>query len=304
MKYMAVGSAMINDIYYADGGKLLGQLGGGGLYGTFGLRLWDDEVKFTASAGRDFKTYFGPWFARNNLTTAGVREKLEYSTYFKVEYHPDGRYDETPVNGNFADFGYLSVTPEEISRAAGEDTKGIYLIMDTDLVRWEEILTYKKRQGFQIMWEINTNRCIPENRKRIETIAPQVEFFSINLPETKSVFGVQTEEEALQALIGLHTNVLFRVGKKGLYVIMDGQAKFYPTITGEHEVDPTGCGNSSTAAALYAYCEGGDRDMIGTVANVTSAINVQFQGLCQDITPALRDKAKEMVRHYYKLFQA
>ena len=77
MKYMAVGSAMINDIYYADGGKLLGQLGGGGLYGTFGLRLWDDEVKFTASAGRDFKTYFGPWFARNNLTTAGVREKLD-----------------------------------------------------------------------------------------------------------------------------------------------------------------------------------------------------------------------------------
>lgn len=295
MKYVAVGSAMINNIYYPDGKSLLGEIGGGGLYGTFGLRLWDDNVVFAAGIGLDFDEYFGKWFKDNALSRDGLSLQLEKCTCFKMVYEPDGQYEETPEGGTFTDFGYLLDRPEEIAKAAGDDTKGIYMIMETDLVKWEKIFHYKEKQGFKIMWEIGTGACVPENRERIEKIASRVEFFSINLPETKSAFSVDTEAEALEALKTLHTNVLFRVGKKGLYVILaDGTSKFYGTIHLDGEIDPTGCGNSSTAAALYAYCEGGDIDEIGVTANVTSAFNVQYKGLCRQITPELREKARTL----------
>ena len=70
----------------------------------------------------------------------------------------------------------------------------------------------------------------------------------------------------------------------------------------EAEVDPTGCGNCSTAAAMWAYCEGYDLRQIASIANVAAAYNVQQFGPYPTFNSKTRkvslEKALELAKKY------
>ena len=86
----------------------------------------------------------------------------------------------------------------------------------------------------------------------------------------------------------------YRVGSKGAYMIMNGEVEFVPVVhlvPKEEEVDPTGCGNSSTAAALWAFCEGMTTKEICAWGNIVAAHNVLQFGPTKVINQAKRDEA-------------
>ena len=94
--------------------------------------------------------------------------------------------------------------------------------------------------------------------------------------------------------------ILFRVGEKGLYTIAEGRHWFVPSVGSETAVDPTGCGNCSTGASLYAFCEGYDPLMIGVMANVAAAYNVRQYGPYPLFDEKARLEALKMSEELYR----
>ena len=85
--------------------------------------------------------------------------------------------------------------------------------------------------------------------------------------------------------------ILFRVGTKGLYSIADGKSYFVPCRRyNGSPVDPTGCGNSSTATGGMAFIEGYHPLMCGIMANLTAHYNVRQYGPVLHMTKDLRDE--------------
>ena len=68
-------------------------------------------------------------------------------------------------------------------------------------------------------------------------------------------------------------------------------------------VDPTGCGNTSTGSALYAYAEGNDPLMVGIMANVASAQNIRQFGVIEDFL-AVREESYAQAKELYDFYKA
>lgn len=94
---------------------------------------------------------------------------------------------------------------------------------------------------------------------------------------------------------------LFRVGERGLYVVTRDDAIYLPPAPGP-VVDPTGCGNTSTGSALYAYAEGNDPLMVGIMANIASSQNIRQYGIIPSFAK-IRDESYEMAKKLYEQYK-
>ena len=124
----------------------------------------------------------------------------------------------------------------------------------------------------------------------LETIR-KVDIYSLNLPEAMSLFQADGEEAAIRAILELGTPCFFRVGKRGSYMIQDGKATFEPSLTVGPIVDATGCGNVSTAAALFGWCEGFPPQVTARLANISAAYNLLQYGPYPAATKQVREEA-------------
>ena len=86
-------------------------------------------------------------------------------------------------------------------------------------------------------------------------------------------------------------------------MISDGKEYFVPmisTVASELEIDPTGCGNTSTGAAMWAFCEGYDPLMTCIIGNVVASYNVRQYGPYQDMSQKTRDEMLKIAEDIYK----
>ena len=130
-----------------------------------------------------------------------------------------------------------------------------------------------------------------------------MDLFSTNKPESFEIFGVSTVEEAIARYQALGMPVYYRVGTKGAYMIEGTEVAYVPMISlvpHEQEIDPTGCGNSSTAAAMWAYCEGFDLLKSCIVGNVVAAYNVRQYGPYPNL---LEEDHQEMMAHVERIYR-
>ena len=94
---------------------------------------------------------------------------------------------------------------------------------------------------------------------------------------------------------------LYRVGK-GCLCGDPFPAFFCPRIDPLGDsVDPTGCGNNSTGAAMYAWVEGYSPDMVVAMANVSAGYNAAQHGPYPVFTPEVMQSALELAAHYQKM---
>lgn len=297
--YAVMGGIFLNDVYYANGDSRKGLIGGGGLYALSGIRLWTDHVHFIGNIGLDFENYIAPWWDENHIPRKGLTVCHDHCTYHKVEYRPDGTYHEESIyNEGLRHDLYMVSRPEQIEPVAA-NLKGLSLVTAAIPVEFEKIGALRKKYGFSVMFEISTFYCQHEYLNDILRCLDHVDIYSVNLPEAKAIFQVDTEDACLQKILEIGKPCFFRVGKKGSYVVMDGKALFVPVVVGEHDMDPTGCGNSSTAAAGYAFAEGYDPLMIGILANVTSCMNAQQYGPMPVMDKVLREKSMALAHKLY-----
>jgi len=306
MDYIAAGNVMIDTVRFADGTvSNRNHLGGPATFAYSGIRLWTDSVMQVSNVGEDCRPLLDPWVAKNNIITDGIKVKCDHSNHSFLVYNEDGTYrsDETVERFRsdwIQDFGYMKTSPEEIGEfTRGRNVKGIYIAQNVDYVFWRKLSEIKRRDGFKIMWEIEGPSSYKKYMPAVLNALEATDIFSINIQEARNLFDAQTQEDCIEQIKKLPVDVtLFRVGKKGLYTISGGKAYFHQSAPVDKEIDPTGCGNTSTGAALYAYCEGKDAIMIGIMANVASAQNIRQFGVIPDFD-AVREYAYKQAGQLY-----
>lgn len=296
--YIAAGNVMVDTVIHDDGGDSGIHMGGPAFFALTGMKLWTDNCTLRSNVGRDFDGYYGEWFRDNGVSTDLIAVKAEHCNHTILRYLPDGNYKGESKYG-VQNMGYLKTTPEDLTRYC-KDAKGVYIAQDTDTVVWSQFLEVKRKLGFQMEWEIETRWAIPERLSAIEWIAKQVEVFSLNLTEARAMFGLgeDKDREIIDRLASWGVPLIYlRAGKKGGYTIAGGSSWFIPSVGLDESVDPTGCGNNSSGAILYAFCEGYDPILCGIMAAISAYYNALQYGVYLKFTEEDRKKALAMAQH-------
>lgn len=309
MKYVVGGNVMLDTVRFADGtAHLRESIGGPATFAYSGIKLWTDDVLQCSKVGEDYHTLFDPWIRKNHVETAGFKVMCQRSNHSHLVYFEDGTYgaDDTfqeDLRSDVGqDFGYLKTSPADLevfTRAGG--VQGVYVAQNCDKIFWNQLGRIKERDGFRVMWEIEAPSAHLRYLDQVRYACRVADIFSINIQEAQNLFGVEGDEACIRELQTLDVDVtLFRVGERGLYSVTRDQAIYLPPAPGP-VVDPTGCGNTSTGAALYAYVQGKDPLMIGIMANVAAAQNLRQFGVIEDFA-AVRQEAFAQAEELYDYY--
>ena len=274
MEYVAAGYNMLTDVTFADGSQIL-NTPGGSWYAASGLVFWRKSVAYVGTAGPDFDEYYGKWFSDNGIDCR-VKKCLPQTLKYSLKYRPDGIWTERCAQGEeyermAKDAG--RITPQMIAGACGPETKGIYI---------EASLSAKIAEGFAevkalvpqavLLWEINGDDLRdPACKEAIEARIAQVDAFSLNYDEACGFFGITDREEICRRLQSYGRLCFFRLGEEGSALVAPAGVTFAPAIGVEHSVDPTGCGNCSTAASLIGIAEGLPAEQTLYMANLAAS---------------------------------
>lgn len=329
MKYIAEGATITNRLLFLDGRVKKDIMGGGGFYAYTALRMCTDDCLYLSSVGKDFDDFYGAWFDENHCSKDGLFVRTEKTMYNDLKYFPDGSYIEYSIYGTkYTDeelaemrrngIMYLPDEDPEIHRLNYltledyahfmDDAKGLYtsqaLTEEND-----EILLAHKKNGCKVMWEIPATSLDEAHAvyeqggiEGLKHYLRAIDILSINGNECAIIFGVERDEEIIELLKKLDLPIYYRVGTKGAYMIADGRDYFVPmisTVPKEEEIDPTGCGNSSTGAALWAWCEGYDPLMTCVIGNVVASYNVRQYGPFLDMSESTRSEMMATAQMIY-----
>lgn len=277
---------------YPDGSKAEGFLGGT-IYTVNGIKPFCDEVLFVTTAGPDFDEYFGEYFRKNTLSTDGVQVVLPKTQYNILDYDADGRWWEYSKYGKDFEKEWgpkALIQASHVTKYLNEQTRGIYFESGVQEPVWKDLAEIRKAApNAKIMWEIPTYDIDnPEVKNDIGELIEKCDIYSLNLPESMTYFGTNSEEESIKAIIALGKPCFFRVGEKGAYMIEDAKAWFAPSIGVDQSVDATGCGNCSTGSAMYGFCEGLHPLRSVILANLAASLNAMQFGPYPLFTDELR----------------
>lgn len=299
MKYIVVGPTIVNDILFADGSKSKGHIGGS-IFCLEGVKVWEDSCLYLSNVGKDFSEFYGEWMDANHCTYDGLQYILPHTQYTELVYEENGLHSEQSVYGAEEEelverLDYISA--KQISRYCEEDTKGIYIETSETNPFWEELSSIRRKSQAKIMWELPTSAAMTAQRhEQVLKCIRKTDIYSLNLPEAKALFSAESEEEAIREIKSLNVPCFFRVGKKGSYMIAGGEAAFADSVVVGEIVDPTGCGNCSTAAAMYAYCEGSSLFDTARMANISASYNLLQYGPYPVLDEKVREEARGLIK--------
>lgn len=303
-KYLCVGGLCMNTVYLKPDAAPITALGGGGLFALSGIKLWSDSCKLVCNAGTDYRKDYGAWLKENGLPCDAIHVLLDRTGKTILTHNPDGSYFQEYVQGNVAglmEHGYLEMKPEEVLSDCDEDSAAFYMAQQTDRVKWRAIDRLKEKSGMKMMWELHPHNVSLESVREVIRIA---DMWSLNWEEAEQLFGIprEKEEDMLGELMKLPVEMIFyREGKKGAYVITGNSACFCDAVEPfGASVDPTGCGNSSTGAAMVAYMEGRDAKMTGIMANIAAGYTAAQFGPYPCVTKEERRRAWQMAQRLYR----
>lgn len=287
-EYLACGNIMSDVIEKEDGSISDIHIGGPALYALAGIRMWTKNCDLLTVTGADHAEEYGRWLLDNGMTKDHVHVEMENGTNMHLAYNEnDGGFRFRPER-SIEYMGYLKTHPYHIDQAATEDLKGIYMANNTDRIVWQKMKEVKDKYRFKIMWELEypSLKIFGEDKqeyiRRIKDVLAVADMWSINYNEASDLFGIDREDDdaIIEKLRELPAEMTFyRVGQRGSYVISKNKTTFCESIDPIGDtVDPTGCGNCSTGAAMYAWVSG--RDELDTVimANIAAGFNAHQFG--------------------------
>lgn len=304
MKYVVAGNAVADCITYADGYCAGFRPGGATLFALTGFQLFTDEVLLVGGFGADYMDQLGDYLERNpNIDQSGFHVRDPHHPVNYLHYRDEGSWDSRTAYGN-AHYDNLCCNPDEDHlRDFLSDTVGLHTFRGEDTAFFAQLFALKKEFGFGFGWEIRANMATPEKMPLIREILAKTEAFSINRPEAYTLFGAGSDEEATRALQALNLPlVVYRVGEEGLYILMRGKRLFAESYKKFPVTDVTGCGNTSTASAFYAFWEGMDIYDIAAHANIAAAYNLRVYG-AMDVSSDNRREALQDTQEFSEILR-
>ncbi len=298
MNYIVAGPSIINDIQ-DNTGSTVSRILGGSVYCVSGLLLWTQKVLYVSKVGSDFYAYFGNWMECNRVPSAGIIPVLPHTHYSLLKYNSSGEYSEQSLYGKeYEEYAYPAsrLHGADIAKHCSESTKGIYIEVNENEEIWYELPIIREKTQALIMWEVPSDSVSTSDRreKTLERIHLS-DSFSINIPEGIKLFQTSNREELLQRIRALSVPCFLRAGAEGSYWISPEGICFAPSILIGPIVDPTGCGNASTAAALFAFAENLPPEDIPRIANISAAFTILQYGPFPKITAEERILARKLL---------
>ena len=291
--YVVAGNAAVDKITFSDGTSTDFLPGGATLFALTGMMLWTDNVLMCGGFGADYMEHMGDYLLRNHIDRRGFHVRDEKNPLNYMIYKDAGEWDTYTEYGNEHYDGLTCNPVEDRLEEWVKDAKGVYCFRGEDSKFFRELKEMKRKFGFNIMWEIKGVTCAPGNLDMIVKNLKDIETFSINRTEAFRLFQVDSDEEAIKKLQEFPVEmIVYRVGAEGIYIILKEKVLFAPSFKKFPVVDVTGCGNSSTAAAFYAWCEGMEIEEIAATANITAGINLRYQG-AMELTRENRELAEK-----------
>ena len=303
-RYLITGSVIVNDMRYPDGSEVKGFLGGS-IYTVNGILPYTEDLLFLSAAGPDFDLIFGDYFRRNGLSQEGIDICFPKTHYTVLQYSQNGEWFEKSIYGEEFEklYGpYPLAKSEYVIKHGGEDVKGIYFESRVQEEVWKDLDAMRRAcPNAAFMAEIGTvDTKTPELKDKIFDLISKIDIYSLNRTEAMDLFKTGNEEESIEAIIKLGKPCFFRMGKKGSCMIQDGKAWFAPSMESTTSVDSTGCGNCSTGASLYGYCEGFHPLKTACYANVAAGVNARQYGPFPEYTPEIKAWMKEQAEELFK----
>ena len=306
-EYLCAGNVMLDCKDFANARYGCQEfIGGPATFAYTGIRLWTDSVMQASRVGADYEPVFEEWVERNQVETRGFKVVCDRSNHIYGFMHAYGAerpaaFDRHNLDA-WQDFGFMKTTPDDIAEFTNAgNVKGVYLAQNCDGVFWSKLGQIKRRNGFKLMWEIEGTWAEKQYLDMVENACQHADIFSINEAEACALFACQRDEDCIRGLRTLPVEMtLFRVGKRGLYVVTQQEAIYLPPVPGP-VVDTLGCGNTSTGSALFAYAQGYDPLMVGIMANIASARNIMQYGVIPEfaeIRQACLAQAQALYRQY------
>lgn len=301
MKYLLTGYTIINNVRYTDGRSIDNILGGNGIFCLAGLRLFDKDCGLLAAVGEDFEQYYGEWYDKNSITRATNIIRDPHTMNSVLTYFPNGDYTDVSIWGGdtvfHSDNFFLNDSDLE---AHLEGVKGLYLYS-----RWKrefpKAFELQKKYGYKIMWEVTTG-IDPSYRVEFDDYVQKCDIFSLNYSESRVIFGTDDLPTLIKEIRATGKPCYYRLGTDGAMMVTKDECTFVPMLSvvpKDQEVDATGCGNSSTAAAFWAWCEGKDTLMTNIIGNVAAAYNVAQYGPCPDMNDDFMKEAMDFAEKTY-----
>ena len=301
MKYIVVGPTIVNDIEFEDGSLSKGHIGGS-VFCLAGIKLWSDDCLYVSNVGPDFADYYGEWMDANGCSYDGLNTILPHTQYTLLRYGKYGLHSEESVYGSQEE-ALVEVLDKPdaalIASHCDNGTKGIYIeASETDFF-WDDIDLIRQKGNISIMWEIPTSAAMQsERRDRVLATIQNAGLYSINLPEAQSLFQASDENTAIAAILRYGIPCYFRVGAKGSYMLCNNERHFAPSITVGPVVDATGCGNCSTAAALYGFCECLSPAKVAATGNISAAYNLLQYGPYPKVDSETRKHVQRLLEKF------
>lgn len=273
MEYIVAGYNMLTDITYSDG-NTIENTPGGSFYSASGVKFWRDSVAYVGTAGPDFERWYGKWFSDNSIDCR-VKPCLAKTLKYTLSYAANGIWSEECSYGEeyeamAKDVG--RITPEMLGECVDAATRGIYLEASLSAKIADHFAEVKSLiPNGVFLWEINGDDLRdPAKRDAIEERIAIADAFSLNLDEAQGFFGTDDGDVILQSLSAYGKPCFFRLGEKGSGIVRPEGAVFGRSVGTEKSVDPTGCGNCSTAAAMIGLAEALPDEMTVAMANIAA----------------------------------
>ena len=314
-KYLACGNVLFDNIKKIDGTDTGEHMGGQAMYATSGIRVWNRSVKMVTNCGKnDFKEAYLPWLKANGLTDEGVNYEQEWTAHVCMQHTESGEYKTGRLDSGLVYDSYLQgmmeLRMEQIESNIDEDTVAIYHHTHIpDTVYFGKINRMREKYGVRFMYElVYMPGFLPEpyfNLNKLKDAVKIAGLWSLNRNEAQGIFGIprDRDEDIIAQLQNFPEFEMcyYRCGSKGAYVVTPDQAVFVPLIDVTESVDPMGCGNCSTGAAMAAWCEtGGDPLMTGIMAAISAGFNAAQAGPWPLYTDADEQLARELAQEYYR----
>ena len=303
-RYIAAGSALRDRvIQYGDTEVSSVQIGGGGVYAATGLRLWDDSVALAVYTGPDFHDYFDEWLRQVDIDASGINEKFQHCRLVDLLYNEYGTFN---VRDHWEEYHVPhcdKIDAALIAPLLSSDTRGVHILgrMLPDTIA--ELYRLCKTNDTLFSVELEPLRWAGQSgmKELMQELTANMDMFSLNYYEVTQLFpDVRDYKDAVELMQSFMTPCFLRVGTDGAYMLMDGQVVRTTMITELGNTEPTGCGNTSTAAAFWAMTQGYDTVAMSYFGAVTASYNASFQGLMTDTSPAARARCLKVVEKYIK----
>lgn len=303
VEYLACGNIMSDFVERADGTIEPMHMGGPAFFALTGIRLWSKSCKLVCQAGADYEESYGKWMTANGLSCDGINVAAEKGTQHFIKHNEDGTYDFRSRFGQEL-LGYLKTRPEDIERALTPGVKGVYMAQNVDRIYWQKLRALKEKYEFKFMWELEGKPSYLSDEEwlpAVKRVIADADMWSLNSTEASILFGIPkaNEEDIINEIMKMPVEMtLFRVGKKGAYAVSPSNAVFCPSIDITESVDPTGCGNCSTGAAMYAHLAGHSLKEVAVMANISAGYNAAQFGPFMQFTDEVMENAQELRKKY------